>query len=105
MLRACGLDYATGMTAVERHGAPNIPLATWSWDSGRYAPLGHIGHALGQVMHAARPRAVPCVVFHPADVGRRFVARGARLVASLVARGRKPVLFRHVARSSVRLAA
>jgi predicted deacetylase len=105
MLRACGLDYAIGMTAIERHGAPRIPLATWSWDSGRYASLGHIGHALGHVMHAARPHAVPCVAFHPADVGRRFVAQGARLVASLVAGGRKPVLFRQVACSSVPLAA
>ncbi len=93
LLSACGLDVYVGMTALERAGAPSVPLSTWSWDSGAIAQLGYLGDLAGRVMFALRPRSVPCVVFHPADVARGFVGRGVRLIEALLADGRRPLPF------------
>ena len=74
LLRACGLSYCAGMTALEGAGGERTPLSTWSWDSGRLAELGHLGHLMGHVMFAVRPRShkvsIP-VSCHPNQPRRR----------------------------------
>jgi uncharacterized protein len=105
LLRACGLDFYVGMTELERPSLPGVPLSTWSWDSGAIAQLGHLGDWAGHLMFAVRPRSVPCVVFHPKDVERGFLARGVRLIRALLDAGRRPVPFEALAKPEVPLAA
>ena len=77
-----------GIETVERRA---IPLATWSWDWGVAGAAGRWGAALGHVL-ARRRGAVPCVVFHPADLRRGLLDRGLIRLERLLARGCRPVL-------------
>lgn len=93
MLERHGLAYLMGLAALERPGRPAIPLATWSWDYGRWAAAGWLGELTGNLL-ALRPAAVPCVVIHPADVARGFLPRALRRIETLLARGYQPALPR-----------
>ena len=84
-----GLEHVLGFRAL--HGAQHrrVPLATWTWDCGRWAPLGHVGHGVG-ALSAALGRGVPALAIHPADLARGFWPRILRLVARLLATGHEP---------------
>jgi hypothetical protein len=69
-----------------------LPLATYSWDCGRFAALGYIGEALGCVRRRFSG-AIPCVVLHPADVARGWDARGLRVIDDLLEEGYRPATF------------
>ena len=79
-LASCSLRYGVGLRSVYSIEGARRPLATWSWDAGRFAALGWLGAANGAMLFALQPRATPCIVFHPADVARGFVPHGLRLV-------------------------
>lgn len=92
LLAACGLDYLLGFWRLAAAGAPDRPLAVWSWDCGRVAALGLAGEALGAARRALRPAAIPCVVLHPRDVARGYLARALRLIEGLREAGWRPAL-------------
>jgi hypothetical protein len=93
LLAACGIDWYVGMMAIVSTGGTQVRLATWSWDTGRFAHLGALGEAFGVLTYALRRRAVPCVVLHPADVSRGSVVLGQYLVRTFLAQGRRPASF------------
>ena len=88
-----GLAYLMGLAALERPGRPAVPLATWSWDLGRFAAAGWLGELTGGTL-TLRRRAVPCVVIHPADVARGYLPRALRRIEGLLAQGYHPALPR-----------
>ena len=102
LLHDAGIDYLVGMFSIEWTRGAVIRLATWSWDLGASRELGYLGEILGRAAHAAMPRAIPCVVLHPADVGRGFLPRGLRVIEALLAEGRRPIVFKDLDGSALR---
>ena len=84
-----GLEYVLGFFSVESRTRGRIPLATWTWDCGRWGWLGHVGHGLGRMLHSFDGR-VPTLAIHPADLDRGFWPAILRLVEGLLARGYEP---------------
>ncbi len=93
ILRECGFRYGVGLAGIYHTDGSRIPLATWSWDAGVFAPLGYAGEALGAAMFKLKKEATPCIVLHPLDIERGFVKRGARVVERLLAEGKRPAMF------------
>jgi peptidoglycan/xylan/chitin deacetylase (PgdA/CDA1 family) len=87
--RTFGLDYVVDFFSLEACTGERVPLATSSWDCGRWGWLGHIGHGLGRVLRAA-DRRVPVLALHPRDVARGFWPQILRLTGSLLERGYQP---------------
>lgn len=93
VLEQHGLHYLIGFNRAESvHGA-RLSLTTWNWDWGVISRLSPIAEL---ITSARRARALQCVVFHPADVGRAFLGRGIEQVKRLLAEGNQPVLFDEV---------
>jgi len=88
LLRA-GYTYSAGLAWLERQEG-RVPLGTFAWDTGRLPALALGIEALGHVL-AARPKALPCVVLHPADVGRGLAPRAFARIDALLRRGHSPV--------------
>ncbi|GLC24964.1 DUF2334 domain-containing protein [Roseisolibacter agri] len=85
---APGIAHVLGFLAVESADA-RVPLATWTWDCGRWGWLGHVGHGIG-MLGQALGRGVPSLAIHPRDLRRGFWPRILRLVRALVDEGREP---------------
>lgn len=90
MLESAGIEYRVGFRNILRSGL-RIPLATCSWDWGRLGVTGWPGEFLGDLLRLRRG-AIPCIVIHPADVGRGFLRRAVRRIESLATQGGRPVL-------------
>jgi hypothetical protein len=86
---ALGLDYVLGFFSIEARGDRNIPLATWSWDCGRWRWLGHVGHGVGWVSQWL-DRGVPAIAIHPRDLDNGFWPKILRLTQQLVDAGYEP---------------
>jgi predicted deacetylase len=84
-----GLEHIVGYFSVASVAGRRVSLATWTWDCGRWAWLGHIGHALGRLSHA-RARGVPTLAIHPRDLQRGFWPRILRLAQELRDAGYEP---------------
>ena len=84
-----GLDHVLGFFALESWAGRRIPLATWTWDCGRWAWLGHVGHGLGLALHAL-DRGVPTLAIHPMDLERGFWPTILRLTRQLLELGYEP---------------
>jgi hypothetical protein len=65
------LDHVLGFFSLESRAGHRIPLATWTWDCGRWPWLGHVGHGVGWLLHSLGRR-VPMLAIHPADLARGF---------------------------------
>lgn len=91
-LARCGLHYGLYFSCCAATSGARWPLATWSWDTGRLAWPGLVGEWLGTARALLLPRAVPCVVLHPADVARGYLERALERVRMLLAAGRRPLL-------------
>lgn len=92
MLQRHGMRYALDLAALAPcRGSNKVPLATWTWDCGRSKWLGWLGELFGNVM-AMRPRAIPCIVIHPADVARGFLPRALRKIDRLQRQRYSPIL-------------
>ena len=72
-----------------RPGGPAIPLATWTWDCGRWGWLGHVGHGIGWLRQSL-DRGVPVLAIHPRDMERGFWPSILRLTRQLVETGYEP---------------
>jgi hypothetical protein len=84
-----GLEYVMGFFSLESCADRTIPLATWSWDCGRWSWLGHVGHGIGWLSQSL-DRGVPTVAIHPRDLDRGFWPRILRLIKELVDTGYEP---------------
>jgi peptidoglycan/xylan/chitin deacetylase (PgdA/CDA1 family) len=84
-----GLEHVVGFFSLESRSGRTIPLATWSWDCGRWAWLGHIGHGIGWLRQSL-DRGVPTLAIHPRDLERGFWPAILQLTRRLVDAGYEP---------------
>jgi peptidoglycan/xylan/chitin deacetylase (PgdA/CDA1 family) len=84
------LQHVLGFFSVESRTGRRIPLATWSWDCGRWAWLGHIGQGLGWALQSLNRR-VPVLAIHPRDLQRGFWPDILRVTRSLLDAGYRPI--------------
>ena len=63
-VKTLGLDHVLGYFALESSAGRRVPLATWTWDCGRWCWLGHIGHGIGWLSQSLN-RGVPTWRFTP----------------------------------------
>jgi peptidoglycan/xylan/chitin deacetylase (PgdA/CDA1 family) len=86
---ALGLDHVLGFFSVQSARGRSVPLATWTWDCGRWAWLGHLGHGIGRTLHSLG-RGVPTLAIHPRDLRRGFWPGILRLTRELLDSGYQP---------------
>ena len=84
-----GLEQVMGFFSLESRDGRRVPLATWTWDCGRWSWLGHLGHGLGWVSHVTK-RGVPVLAIHPRDVERGYWPKILRLTRELLDSGYEP---------------
>lgn len=84
-----GLDHVLGFFSLQSHAGPAVPLATFTWDCGRWGWLGHVGHGVGRLLQRTQ-RGVPTLAIHPRDVARGFWPRILRLTRELLDAGHVP---------------
>ena len=87
---APGLDHVVGFLSLDSRSGQKIPLATWTWDCGRWRWLGEIGHGVGALLNFLDDRRVPSLAIHPRDLERGFWPQILRLVQELLDRGYEP---------------
>jgi hypothetical protein len=83
------LDHVLGFFALQSSTGRSVPLATWTWDCGRWGWLGHVGHGIGWLRHSLH-RGVPVLAIHPLDLERGFWPRILRLTRELLETGYEP---------------
>jgi peptidoglycan/xylan/chitin deacetylase (PgdA/CDA1 family) len=88
-VHALGIEHMLGYFALESCTGRRIPLATYTWDCGRWGWLGHVGHGLGRLLQI-QDRRVPVVAIHPRDVARGFWPQILRLIEELLEQGYQP---------------
>jgi hypothetical protein len=84
-----GVDYLLGFFSLESRAGRRVPLATWSWDCGRWGWLGHVGHGIGRGLHSL-DRGVPALSIHPRDLERGFWPSILRVTRELIETGYAP---------------
>jgi hypothetical protein len=86
------LEYVLGFFSLQScNGRTHeIPVATWSWDCGRWTWLGYVGHGIGRVQQSF-DRGVPVVAIHPRDLERGFWPRILRLLQEFLDAGYRPI--------------
>jgi hypothetical protein len=82
------LNHVLGFFCLESATGRRVPLATWSWDCGRWRWLGHVGHGIGSLLQS-RDR-VPVLAIHPRDLDRGFWPAILRLTGRLLDAGYEP---------------
>jgi hypothetical protein len=83
------LEHVLGFFCLESRAGRKIPLATWTWDCGRWGWLGHVGHGLGRLSQSL-DHGVPALAAHPRDLHRGFWPKILRLTRTLVETGYTP---------------
>jgi hypothetical protein len=86
---ALQLEYVLGFFSLESRAGRKVPLATWSWDCGRWGWLGHIGHGIAWLLQSL-DRGVPILAVHPRDLERGFWPKILQLTGELLERGYEP---------------
>ena len=84
-----GIEYVLGFFSLRSLSGRRIPLATWTWDCGRWGWLGHLGHGIGRLSRTL-DRGVPTLAIHPRDLERGFWPRILRLIQQLLEAGYEP---------------
>lgn len=90
-----GLDHVLGFFSLESNTGRTVPLATWTWDCGRWGWLGHLGHGIGGLLQSL-DLGVPTLAIHPRDAGRGFWPKILRLIRELLERGYEPGTLREL---------
>jgi hypothetical protein len=86
---ALGLTHVLGFFSLESWAGRRVPLATSTWDCGRWGGLGHLGHGIGRVLQSL-DRGVPALAIHPRDLDRGFWPKILRLTRELLGAGYQP---------------
>ena len=86
---AAGLEDVLGYLSLESASGRQVPLATSTWDLGRWGWLGHLGHGAGALLRSLSER-VPVLAIHPRDLGRGYWPAILRLTRNLLAARREP---------------
>ena len=86
---AGGVEHLLGFFSLDSRTRHRLPLATWSWDCGRWGWLGHVGHGLGSLRHS-QDRGVATLAIHPRDLERGFWPTILRLTERLLEQGYQP---------------
>lgn len=84
-----GLEHVLGFFSLESWTGRSVPLATWTWDCGRWGWLGHLGNGIGWLSHSLDD-GVPALAIHPRDLQRGFWPKILRLTRRLLATGYQP---------------
>jgi hypothetical protein len=84
-----GPEHVLGFFSLASGDGRKIPLATFSWDCGRWRWLGHVGHEIGRLRHSF-DRGVPALAIHPRDLERGFWPAILRLTRELLDAGYEP---------------
>lgn len=84
-----GLKYVLGFFSLQSGAGRCVPLATWTWDGGRWGWLGHLGHGIGWLLQSL-DRGVPTLAIHPTDLRRGFWPKILRLTEELLEAGYEP---------------
>lgn len=85
-----GLEHVAGFFSLESGTGRTVPLATSTWDCGRWGWLGHLGHGIGWLRQSL-DRGVPALAIHPRDLERGFWPKILRLTRELLETGYEPV--------------
>jgi hypothetical protein len=83
------VEHVLGFFSLESRTGRKVPLATWTWDCGAWGSLGHLGQAIGRLLHSV-DRAVPTLAIHPRDLERGFWPKILRLTRELLDTGYEP---------------
>jgi len=86
---ALQLEYVLGFFSLESRAGRKVPLATCTWDCGRWSWLGYGGHGIGRLLRSL-DRGVPVLAVHPRDLDRGFWPGILQLTEELVDRGYQP---------------
>lgn len=86
---ALGLEHVLGFFWLESAAGRKVPLATCTWDCGRWGWLGHLGHGIGWLSLSLN-RGVPVLAIHPRDLKRGFWPKIVRLTQELLEAGYEP---------------
>jgi peptidoglycan/xylan/chitin deacetylase (PgdA/CDA1 family) len=86
---ALGLHHVLGFFSLESCAGRSVPLATSTWDCGRWRWLGHVGHGVGWLLQSLDGR-VPVLAIHPTDLERGFWPKILRLTKELLESGSEP---------------
>lgn len=86
---AVGIDFILGFLSLESAAGRSVPLATWTWDCGRWSWLGHAGHGVGWLLQSLDHR-VPTLAIHPRDLRRGFWLKILQLANELLDGGYEP---------------
>lgn len=84
-----GVEYVLGFFSLESAAGGVVPLATSTWDCGRWGWLGHVGHGTGRILQSF-DRRVPTLAIHPRDLARGFWPKILGLAEKLLAAGYEP---------------
>jgi len=84
-----GLEHILGFFSLESWTGRRVPLATSTWDGGRWGGLGHLGHGIGWLLQSLG-RGVPALAIHPRDLERGFWPKILRLTRALLEAGYAP---------------
>ena len=84
-----GLEHVLGFFSVESWTGRSVPLATWTWDCGRWGALGYIGHGVGWLLQSTN-RGIPTLAIHPRDLERGFWPKIILLIEDLLETGYEP---------------
>jgi peptidoglycan/xylan/chitin deacetylase (PgdA/CDA1 family) len=89
VIGSLGLEHVLGYFSLESSSGRSVPLATWTWDCGRWGWLGHLGHGIGWLLQSPDGR-VPALAIHPRDLERGFWPKVLRLTEELLENGYEP---------------
>ena len=84
-----GLEHVLGFFSLDSWTGRSVPVATWTWDCGRWGWLGHLGHGIGWLRHSV-DGGVPALAIHPRDLERGFWPVILQLTRELLETGYEP---------------
>ena len=86
---APGVEHVLGFFSLDSATGRKVPLATSTWDCGRWGCAGHLGHGIGWVTRWLG-RGVPTLAIHPRDLERGYWPAIVNLVRDLLDSGHEP---------------
>jgi hypothetical protein len=92
-LAEAGYGFGVGWSGYSAVSGRWLPLATRSWDGGRWRWLGQAIDLAGQIRARLTTAAVPCIVLHPIDLARGFWPTALALIEASLAQGQRPLRF------------